>query len=225
MWAAFDGGRKAGERNSRITDRVIRAGLRVLAALEQRANFNAAEPRDDLGRWTDIGRTIGSPMTGPQTRQPPPSTDGRIRVAGPFDYGSVDLRDEEGLDGAHTVSEHVAKTDEKLLARVRGDAWFGFTLDVVRFRDGTFSSLDSANKLVNATLGRNADIVEDVAAGRRPDAFVTAEFGSVMGREAYRNSSRSSPYMRTATGVGVYIVHSARSPRGFRVITAYPRND
>jgi hypothetical protein len=206
-------------------DRVILAGIRVLLALERRAHFDPAQPRDELGRWADIGRSTTDTVTDPSAVADPAPTDERIRVAGPFDWGPVDLRDEEGRDGAHAISEHVGKPDEKLLARVRGDAWFGFTLDVVRFRDGTFSSLESANKLVNATLGRNADVVEDVAAGRRPDAFVTAEFGSVTGREAYRNSSRSSPYIRTVTGVGVYIIHSARAPRGFRVISAYPRND
>lgn len=206
-------------------DRAIIAGWRLLLALERRANYDPSQPRDDLGRWRDTGLSTTPNVADPDATPQGASTGERIRVAGPFDWGPVDLRDEEGQDGAHTIGQHVGKTDEKLLARVRGDAWFGFSLDVVRFRDGAFSSLDSANKLVNATLGRNADIVEDVAAGRRSDAFVTAEFGSVTGREAYRNSSRSSPYMRTVTGVGVYIVHSSRTPRGFRVITAYPRND
>lgn len=31
--------------------------------------------------------------------------------------------------------------------------------------------------------------------------------------------------MRTTYGVGVFIVHDTGAPRGYRVITAYPRND
>lgn len=180
---------------------MILAGLRLLVLLERRANFDPAQPRDGQGRWTDTGWSSTARVGDPNAVADPAPKDERIRVAGPFDWGPIDLRDEEGRDGAHAISEHVGKSDEKLLARVRGDAWFGFTLDVVRFRDGTFSSLDSANKLVNATLGRNADIVEDVAAGRRSDAFSKAEFGSITGREAYRNSSRSSPYIRTVTAL------------------------
>jgi hypothetical protein len=97
--------------------------------------------------------------------------------------------------------------------------------DAVRYRDGSFSSLQAANRLVNSTLSRNSVIVAHVASGAMAEAFVTATFSSQTGVEAYRPSAYSEPYIRDTFGVGVYIVHDQGIERGFRVISAYPRND
>lgn len=90
-------------------DRVIIAGLRFRVALERRANFDPAQPRDDLGRWTDGGGSTSARIGDPGETKP--AQDGRVRVAGPFDWGLVDLRYEEGNENAHAILYHVGKTE------------------------------------------------------------------------------------------------------------------
>jgi hypothetical protein len=68
-------------------------------------------------------------------------------------------------------------------------------------------------------------MVEAVASGAEPYDFVTAEFRSITGIEAYRPTRNATPYLRDTHGVGVYIVHDPTARRGFRVVTAYPRDD
>ena len=65
---------------------------------------------------------------------------------------------------------------------------------------------------------------EEKAEGREDRGFVTYRFGSPTGREAY-STADIEPYMRTTYGVGVAIAHDPHTKRGYRVITAYPRND
>lgn len=197
--------------------RVLLAARHV-AILLRKSGFNPDQPRDDQGRWTDTGAGAG----GADSEDDPDL----ILIGGP-DGGSgrpVDLLDEEAA-GGHTVKQHVGKSDDYLLARVRGDQGQFGIFTVSRKRAGSFPSVEAANKLVNATLADNADTVTAVSAGKSPGAFVTSEFYSPTGREAYARTPRSEPYMRTTYGVGVLIAHDRRSPRGYRVITAYPRND
>lgn len=125
-------------------DRVILAGARFSSRWSGGANFDPAQPRDDHGakRRADDRRRIPSTI---RTRWPT-----RCRRTSGYGWPGRSIRADRfarrgRADGAHAIGEHVGKSDEKLLARVRGDAWFGFTLDVVRFRDGSFSSLESAN--------------------------------------------------------------------------------
>lgn len=91
-------------------------------------------------------------------------------------------------------------------------------------RHGSFESAESANDLVNRTLEQNAPEVDRVASGRARDAFITSRFGYRTGREAY-TAGRLDPYMRNTYGVGVFIVRDPASRNGYRVKTAYPRND
>jgi hypothetical protein len=49
-----------------------------------------------------------------------------------------------------------------------------------------------------------------------------AQFGSIIGKEAYAPSLYSQPYLRTTDGVTVFIVHDPESPKGFWVHTSYP---
>jgi len=77
--------------------------------------YDPAQPRDALGRWISIG------PSGPVSGEPPPAgLDGRVRVAGAFDWGLVDLREEE-TGGGHAIAEHVSKTDTEMMARLRKD--------------------------------------------------------------------------------------------------------
>jgi hypothetical protein len=101
-------------------------------------------------------------------------------------------------------------------------------IDKRRFADGlavgSFTSLDSATRLVNSTLAQNRTIVDQVASGALPVKRVEAQFGSVTGYEAYAPTERSQPYMRDTYGVGVVIRHDPLSGKGFGVISAFPRN-
>jgi len=96
---------------------------------------------------------------------------------------------------------------------------------VSRRRAGSFPNVDAAQKVINSTISENHDIVEAVASGKEVGAFITRQFNSRTGREAYRDRANARPYMRDTFGVGVYIVHDKLSDKGFRVRTAYPRND
>jgi hypothetical protein len=96
---------------------------------------------------------------------------------------------------------------------------------ILRRRNGTFSSLEAANKLVRSALAQNRERVELVASGAVDDDFIKATFSSPTGREAYATSDMSEPYMRVTYGVGVSIVHNPKARRGYSIISAYPRND
>jgi hypothetical protein len=136
------------------------------------------------------------------------------------------LAEEEAPHGiGHTIRDHVGKNDEELLQTLR-ERQFGFpTLSLVGKRQGSFDSLESANDFVNRTLERNRGAVDLVATGKSNEEFITQRFGRMTGREAYRPSPNSEPYIRNTYSVGVLSVHDLRSPRGYRVFTAYPRND
>ena len=90
--------------------------------------------------------------------------------------------------------------------------------------EGSFTSLESATDLVNATLAANRDSVETVARGEARDAFVEASFGSRTGYEAYLLDPNSTPYIRETNAVSVYIRRDPRAPNGFRVQSAFPRH-
>ena len=138
---------------------------------------------------------------------------------------SVDLREEEAR-GGHTIREHVAKSEDYLLNRVRewqvsatrkGDLAQGLAV-------GSFPSLDSATRLVNSTLAQNPASLAPVASGALPYDTIHQGFSSPTGYEAYAATERSQPYIREANGVSVHIRHDPLSSRGFRVLTAFPSN-
>ena len=91
-------------------------------------------------------------------------------------------------------------------------------------RIGSFSSLEAANKLVNATVAQNPDKVERVTSGSSPRQELEARFDSPTGYEAYARTERSQPYIRNTNGVVVVIVPDARTAKGYRVDTAFPVN-
>ncbi len=137
---------------------------------------------------------------------------------------AVDLLDEEAR-GGHTVQEHVGKSDEYLLRRIDSGTIRGLFVDIVMKRVGSFPSLEAATKLVNSTLAQNIEVVDQIANGNIPGEFVTAEFGSPTGKEAFRATGNGKAYIRDTTGVGVYLVRDSSASNGFRVISAYPRNE
>lgn len=201
-----------------IAARRLLIEARSVAVLLHKAGFNPDQPRDDLGRWTDTGEA-GAAVSR--------EADAELIRTGDADREAgrvVDLLDEEAA-GGHTVKLHVGKSDEYLLARVRGEQGQFGIFTISRKRAGSFPSIEAANKLVNATLAENTEAVASVSSGEKPGAFITMEFSTPTGKEAYARTPRSEPYMRTTYGVAALIIHDRQSPRGYRVLTAYPMND
>lgn len=164
--------------------------------------------------------------TGTRTDATPGESEVQI-AAGPGRPGyPIDLLEEE-QHGGHTVDRHVAKSQEYLLSRLRdevqriqilGDSAHGLT------GQGSFRSLEAANKLVNATIAKNQNAVDLVARGVSSGAQFDWYFPSPTGYEAYAATERSQPKIRATYGVHVVIVRDADSARGYRVHTAFPIN-
>lgn len=188
------------------------AARRVIAALERCAGISGTnhwetQPRDDHGRWTD-GLGAGGADAAPV-----------VPVAG-FDFEPVDLRNDEGYLGGHTIARHVGRSDEELIARVTGEANGGSGLS--RPPVGSFSSLAVANMLVNAVLEKNLFFVRGVQAGVLRSAVIGAEFPFVTGREAFREDWAQPARIRETRGVRVLVLRDESSLKGFRIHTAYP---
>jgi hypothetical protein len=183
-----------------------------------RTGANIANPMGSVG----IGDVSGSSELGDLFQITPsaPSADG-LQVAG--DGRPVDLLNEE--DGGHTIEKHVRKSDQWLLEDVRSQAQSairkGDSFD--DFRSGSFTSLEAANKLVNATIAANPGQVDRVVADRSPRERLDYDFDTPTGREAYMRNERSQAVLRDTYSVRVVIVPDGNA-RGYRVLTAYPRN-
>jgi len=100
-----------------------------------KANFNPAQLRDAIGRWT----------TGDSTEVPTPAGGGY----------PVDILEEDVL-GGHTFERHVNKPEEYLKTRILGSRRnIPFIVSTGEKRAGSFTSLEAANKLVNSALSQN----------------------------------------------------------------------
>ncbi|WP_342149504.1 RNase A-like domain-containing protein [Methylorubrum sp. SB2] len=169
------------------------------------------------GRWTD-GDAGFDPGFAPDDAE----------LVGIADDGdrryTVVLSEDEGRGGGHTLRDHVGKTDAELMGRVQASrGWTPFHV-YGRQRHGSFASPEVANDLVNRALEQNADKVDLVLSGSEDGYFIKHRFGYIIGREAYTNG-RVEPYLRNTYGVGILIMRDSGSKRGYRVHTAYPRND
>lgn len=135
---------------------------------------------------------------------------------------SVNLLEEREF-GGHALERHVGRSNESLLNDVRQAQRYsretGFSEEL---RVGSFSSLQSANKLVNSTLSQNADKVDRVARGLSSRERIDGQYSSVTGLEAYARNERSQVNLRTTYGVRIVIVRDGRSNKGYRVDTAFP---
>lgn len=201
--------------------RVVLAAEKV-ASLLRKAGFNAGQPRDDRGRWTDTGAGDVSDDTGDDPQL--------ILIGGPGSRSGypVDILDEASL-GGHTHTEHVGKSEEYLKARIissrtsiAGILSFGMR------RAGSFTSIEAANKLVNSTLAQNSSKVEEFVAGgltsALPFKFLFADFDSPTGYEAYAPNDRALPHMRPTYGVTVLIRRTQASAKGYYVHSSWPSN-
>jgi hypothetical protein len=178
----------------------------------------------DTGTLTD--ETASAPSN---SREGNDSAGSSAQVAAndPSQQKPIDLRDEEAPIGSgHAISEHVGKSDVELLAQMLAKTSRGLFVNLYDRREGSFDSIETANDLVNLALDAptNAAEVSAVASGLvRKNTLITFEVGSVTGRELYLPDPDSKPYMRKTDGVGVVIRYDPTRPRGYRIITAYPR--
>jgi hypothetical protein len=219
----------------------IKAELARRRRLWEQTKYSPSQPRVPAGssrggRWTDgsTGGSIANPMgfvdVGNlresselgglfQIRPAEPDADG-IQIAG----RPVDLPGEEDR-GGHTIEKHVRKSDRWLLDDVRSQADSairkGDYFD--DFRSGSFTSLEAANKLVNATIAANQGKVDRVVIDRSPKEILDHDFPTPTGREAYMRNERSQAVIRDTYSVRVVIVPDD-SEKGYRVLTAHPRN-
>jgi Bacterial CdiA-CT RNAse A domain len=159
------------------------------------------------------------------------SSDGVVRVAAADEPGQrIPLElGEEDARGGHGKRDHVEKTDSELIDVLNVDYQRrqSGNLEITEFRlaQGSFTSLEQANDLVNRVIEMNKDKVDQVAAGKVKGAKLEQRFDFVTGKEAFRPNGDSDPYIRDTYGVRVIIRHDPRSWRGYRVHTAYPVND
>ncbi len=192
----------------------------------------------ESGRWTDGGGGIGSltkPMGNIGIDDPHVISDaapdnlwmpGMQLAQNDQTQGyPIDLLEEREL-GGHTIQGHTGKSSQSLLSEVRERAASAIRKGDYAdgLRQGSFSSLESANKLVNSVIAKNADTVDRIAKGLLPRANLDAEFGAPTGYEAYARTERSQPYIRDTYGVRVVIVPDRSVSKGFRVETAFPQN-
>jgi hypothetical protein len=130
----------------------------------QSQSTDLAQPMGNV----DIGDVSGSSEL-TDLFQITPAEPGTVGVQVAVDGRPVDLLGEEQRDG-HAFEKHVGKSERWLLYDVRsiaasatekGDYFEGF-------RSGSFTSLEAANKLVNATIAANQGKVDQVVIGGSP---------------------------------------------------------
>ncbi len=118
------------------------AARRLTALLLKGAGFNPDQPRDDHGRWTNVGVS---------------GSEGSIILTGGRSGYPIDILEEDAL-GGHTFEKHVAKPEECLKARILGSRTN--IAGIVTFgeaRAGSFTSIEATNKLVNSTISQNQE--------------------------------------------------------------------
>lgn len=140
----------------------------------------------------------------------------------------MDLLEEE-TSGGHTIERHVNKSEDFLKARVLGSRRnIAGILTIGEKRAGSFTSLETANKLVNSTLSQNGTRVEAFIQGSNPltlpFVYLFADFESPTGYEAYAPNERSQPIIRPTYGVTVHIIRTDQNDRGYYVLRAWPSN-
>ena len=144
------------------------------------------------------------------------------RLEGELQY-LVDLEEEE-LRGGHTNRDHVAKSDEYLLQEVT-KVRARFLIYVVGYKqEGSFHTREDANNFVNRVLEEERAMVDRVSSGELREAALNKRFGFETGKEGYKPSGSEAANIRPTYSVRVIIKHDRRSPRGYTVRSAFPRN-
>ena len=168
----------------------------------------------------DVGDLTGSSELGDLFRIKPdePRAEG-VQLAGE----PVDLLEQQQR-GGHAISEHAGMTYDYLKSRARdnaqnildrGDDFRGASV-------GSFTSVQSANRLVNSTISDNQDKIDRAMRDGEPFVLISKSFKSPTGYEAYLARANAEPVIRNTFSVEVLIRPDPGSARGWRVHTAYP---
>lgn len=133
----------------------------------------------------------------------------------------VDLAKEE-LKGGHGFSKHVGKSNTDLIVY----QWQQRLERPGKLHpaEGSFNSLGEANNLVSQVLRLNAETIQQVIAGTKPNATLLHRFGFQTGREAFSPDDVSPFVIRPTFWVQV-LIRRHQSPPGYVVLTAYPMNE
>lgn len=142
-----------------------------------------------------------------------------IRVQDSRHAGRINLLEHEGRGSppSHTIALHVGKSRDFLMNMMQPISTS--YASAYRTRHSTFSSLESANALVSATLSGGREV--------SPGVFYR-EFSSPTGTAAVRRDVlpfvRPQGRVSIETAYGVYVVTRPDTgmPGGWRVQTAYP---
>jgi hypothetical protein len=196
--------------------------------------YREDQARDDQGRWVDEGGGedeqggATESENGPDTDGEPSPTGGDDAVlipaqGDPLSGYPIDLRAEEAR-GGHTIAGHVNVHADRLSERVQSEA------DAIiarghEFRGlaiSSFTSLDSATRLVNSTIAQNRETEDLVANGGQSIAVIEARFDRATGYQAYLPSYYAQPYIRDTFGVRAILLRDASSTSGYRVQSAFP---
>jgi hypothetical protein len=191
--------------------------------LRLKGGFNPDQPRDDGGRWTDVG---GYPDSSDAEGEPSLILIGGSGAASGY---PVSILQEDAL-GGHTFERHVGKPEEYLKARILGSRTnIAGMFTYGERRAGSFTSLEAANKLVNSTLAQNGDKLDAFTAGQFPSSlpfmFLFANFDTPTGYEAYAPNDRAQPRVQSTYGVTVFVRRTAASDKGYYVHSAWPNNE
>jgi hypothetical protein len=172
----------------------------------------------------DIGDVSGSSELGDLFQIKPDSAraDG-VRIGAGEGY-PVDLLQERAL-GGHAIETHL-RSRESVMNDVRGAIDYarrnGDSTDDVR--QSSFTSLEAANKLINATISEHSEQVNRVVNRLSSRETLHSEFNAPTGFEAYARNERSAVVLTDTYAVRVVIVPDGRVTKGFRVDTAFPTN-
>ncbi len=205
-------------RGGQWTDRSGGQGT-VAGPSQNRGQSQDADLTQPMGN-VELGDVSGSSELGDLFKIKPEETrvDG-VQLAGE----PVDLLEQEQR-GGHAISEHADRTYDYLKARVRdgarstlerGDTFDGLSV-------GSFTSVQSANRLVNSTISANQNKVDQGIRDGESSVVISKRFTSPTGYEAYLARANAEPVIRDTFGVKVVIQPDPGSARGWRVHTAYP---
>ena len=150
-----------------------------------------------------------------------------IPAAGEGGNYGVNLLDDEGKNGAHTIAKHIHYDDASLLSTARSTQQKylkQYRLGERRNGEivvGAFTSLEAANKLVNATISDNKGMFAMFLASK-DYVLLRSTFSEPTGREAYASNLWSGFKVRDTWSVNVLLMKDPSALKGYRVHTAFP---
>ncbi|GAA2143388.1 hypothetical protein GCM10009844_15830 [Nocardioides koreensis] len=150
----------------------------------------------------------------------------RVRLV-KFTRARVALRDERGViqlsgkgrgkgwlethehSGSHTIQEHVSRTHEQLLTRLRDNPKMEYA--------STFVDETAAEAALSRLLAGNSHRISTWLDGTRPRSVLEGPLGPGMG-----HCMDQAGHVIEAKSVRMVLVRDASMPEGYRILTSYP---